>query len=111
MTETLDFVVIGSQGDPYEITATRDGADIRISCDCPAGDRDQLCRHRLALLNGDVTDLDSDNDADVATLGAWLPGTRLAEAIEALRKAQAAYDAAKPELARRKTALGRIMSG
>ena len=111
MIEILEFVVIGSQGDPYDITATRDGQDITISCDCPAGERDQLCRHRLALLNGDVTDLDSNNGADVATLAAWMPGTALAAAMEALHKAQAAYDAAKPELARRKKALGRIMSG
>ncbi len=111
MTETLEFVVVGSQGDPYEIIATRDGADVTISCNCTAGERGQLCRHRLNLLNGDITDLDSDNDADIATLAAWLPGTPFAEAMEALHKAQATYDAAKPELARSKKALGRIMSG
>ncbi len=108
---TLKFLVQGSRADPYIITARRTGAGVTISCDCPAGERKQHCRHRLDLLDGDITSLSSENYDDVTTLLAWLPGTTLAEAMEALRKAQETYDAAKPELAGRKKALGRIMSG
>lgn len=111
MVRTLDFVVLGSQGDPYEITATRSGDTLALSCDCPAGGHGLHCRHRLALLKGDITALDSNNPADVKTLIQWLHGTPLEQAIVACDAAQARFDAAKSELARRKKAMGRIMDG
>ena len=111
MSETLEFVVLGSRGDAYVVTAVRDGPAIAIACSCRAGEMNQLCRHRLSLLDGDVSDLDSGNEADVETLRRWLPGTQTGVAVDALATAESTFEAAKRELAARKKALARVLRG
>lgn len=65
----LTFTMRGSRGDRYEIVghlAGRDGYALR--CSCTAGQHRRRCRHVTALLDGEITDLVSENVYDVEKL-------------------------------------------
>ncbi|MBB4145855.1 hypothetical protein [Rhizobium rhizoryzae] len=60
----LKFHVIGSSSEPYRITAEGEGKHLRMFCTCPAGKKGApFCKHRQALLLGDVTRLIEPYDA------------------------------------------------
>lgn len=64
----LNFVVKGSTGNLYEITARRVEGRLRMTCTCQAGQNGLWCKHRTALLNGEFDHLSSGNLNDMATL-------------------------------------------
>jgi DNA polymerase-3 subunit epsilon len=66
---SLCFAVLGSTGNVYEITARRIANELRMTCTCQAGQNRIWCKHRTALLDGDISALISNNTADVTTLG------------------------------------------
>jgi hypothetical protein len=109
MTADLAFTVRGSKGDPYTVTFVRSGANLTSTCNCAAGAIGQYCKHRFALMAGDVTDLTSDNAADVQTLRGMIAGTDVEAALIAVQRAEAVVVEAQKELAKRKKALGRSM--
>ena len=85
----LAFEVAGSTGNSYAIAVERGRDGLHARCGCTAGRMFQRCRHVNALLDGDVTDLRSDNHDDVERLrrmvlavgtDAVLPPTRLRRA-------------------------------
>ena len=79
--ERLRFLVRGSQGDPYTGSfATGADGEVSSACTCMAGRTGRFCKHRVALLDGDVSDLLSDNGQDVARLREQLAGTALERA-------------------------------
>lgn len=78
----LKFMVSGSQGDEYEIRAAKKGTEMWISCTCPAGQFGTYCKHRMALLNGQVDALLSGNEKDVEKLAKILRGTTLEKLMD-----------------------------
>ena len=53
--EELTLHVKGSSSDPYELTFIKDGDSLTALCNCPAGTFGNLCKHRVAILDGDNT--------------------------------------------------------
>ena len=51
----LRFQVRGSQPEPYTVVFIREGDRLTGSCTCEGAASGQNCKHRLALLNGDVS--------------------------------------------------------
>lgn len=109
MGDELTFTVRGSKGDLYTVTFGRAGANLTSSCSCAAGAIGQYCKHRFALMGGDVTDLASDNAADVEVLRGLIAGSDVEIAMDGVRQAEAVLEEAKKELAKRKKALARTM--
>ncbi len=66
--DTLLFSVRGSAGASYAVSGEARGGRFRLACSCHAGRFGSRCRHVTALLDGEVTDLLSDNLADVERL-------------------------------------------
>lgn len=64
----LRFSVRGSRGTLYAVTLEDRPGGLRLRCTCAAGRYNMACRHAKALLVGDITDLVSDNHADVVAL-------------------------------------------
>lgn len=107
--EELTIKVKGSSSDPYELTFIKDGDSLTALCTCPAGSFGNLCKHRVAILDGDIAAvLDEDNDK-VPTVVAWLPGTDVESALKDLREA-IATKVPKDELATIKRVLARAMN-
>jgi len=107
--EELTIKVKGSSSDPYELTFIKDGDSLTALCTCPAGSFGNLCKHRVAILDGDTAAvLDEDTDK-VSTVVAWLPGTDVESALKDLREA-IATKVPKDELATIKRILARAMN-
>lgn len=83
--EELSLKVKGSSADPYELTFIKDGASLTALCTCPAGTFGNLCKHRVAVLDGEsATVLDEDKEK-VATAASWLAGSDVESALLSLR--------------------------
>jgi DNA polymerase-3 subunit epsilon len=67
----LEFVVRGSTGNLYEIDVSIDDK-VTLTCGCRAGIFGRMCRHVTALIDGDVTNLISENILDVKRLAALI---------------------------------------
>jgi len=105
----LRFIVIGSTGSEYEIIALREGDKFRMSCTCEAGKHGTYCKHRSALLDGEVSSVLSGNEGDVVRLKELICGTNVEKryaSVCALEKEKAALDS---KLKLEKKALGREM--
>ncbi len=71
----LRFRVEGSTGNEYDVTAERRGQAVVAACNCIAGQHKRVCRHVSALLNGDITNLLSENESDVVPFLRLVGGT------------------------------------
>ncbi len=63
MSETYTLKAKSSSGDYYEVEFGFDGALMSVSCVCIAGGFNQMCKHKDAFLNNDVTMLFDDSEA------------------------------------------------
>lgn len=85
--EALRFLVRGSQNDEYAVAFMLRQGEAASTCTCMAGRMGRFCRHRLALLDGDVSDLVSDNGHDVTRLRQMIKGTELERAHQEMGRA------------------------
>jgi hypothetical protein len=107
--ETIQFLVQGSATEPYKVTFQREGKILSAFCTCPAGASGQYCKHRLSILQGRATGVVSDNVAEARTVAAWLPGTDVEAAMEALFAAERDLERAKSAAAAARKDLARTM--
>jgi uncharacterized Zn finger protein len=106
--DEIIFLVQGSEAEPYKVTFSKNGDNLRARCTCRAGIMGQYCKHRLNILCGELESIVSNNQSDVAAVTSWLPGSdveeallKLAEAESTLAKAQAEVSGLKKALARK----------
>lgn len=107
--ERLEFLVEGSQGDEYSITFEVNGSNANAFCNCQAGSNGLYCKHRFAIMDGDVSRLLSANAADVVRLKTLMKGSDLEEAYNRVLIAEAAYATAKRNLDAAKKTLAKVM--
>ena len=94
----VNFLVEGSQGDEYNVTFEFVGSIARAFCTCQAGTNGNFCKHRAALLDGDITRLRSTNTEDITRLSSLVQGTNLEAAYMQVVIATKTYDEAKKVL-------------
>lgn len=108
--DQLTILVNGSSKDPYELTFIKDGSSLTAICTCPAGTFGNLCKHRVAILDGDAKAV-LDEDADkVPKVVEWLPGTDVETALAKMRQVDSTAATAKDDLAAAKRDLARAMN-
>lgn len=73
----LRFLVRGSTGNRYEVILEDRSPGPYMRCSCPAGRNRRRCRHVDAVIDGDVTDLLSDNLSDLDRLRLRLAGAEV----------------------------------
>jgi DNA polymerase-3 subunit epsilon len=66
--DALRFAMRGSTGNRYEVSLEDRRSGLMLRCTCMAGRHGVRCRHVKALVVGDITDLLSNNHADVEVL-------------------------------------------
>lgn len=103
----IEFTVKGTQGHLYTCSFEREGDNFNAFCTCPDGRAGDYCKHRFALLEGERSIVVSDNAEEVDELPEMISGTdveaagvALAEALDAVEKAEAMLSKAKRDLAR-----------
>lgn len=107
----LRFAVKGSTGNSYEINASRDADNFRMSCTCEAGQNKLYCKHRISLLEGDVGLILSGNEADINQLLRLAAGTSVEKRLRTVKELEAAKAAIETKLKAEKKALAREMTG
>jgi uncharacterized Zn finger protein len=108
--EELILHVKGSSPDPYELTFIKDGASLTALCNCPAGTFGNLCKHRVAILDGDTTAVVDDEGGKSGIIVAWLSGTDVETALGEMRIVEATADAPKSDLVAAKRKLAKAMN-
>lgn len=109
-TEELTLHVKGSSSDPYELTFIKDGDSLTALCNCPAGTFGNVCKHRVAILDGDSSAVTDDDVRKTGTVVEWLVGTDVESALAELREVEAKKDASKPDLIAAKRKLAKAMN-
>jgi uncharacterized Zn finger protein len=108
--EELTLHVKGSSSDPYELTFVKDGDSLTALCNCPAGTFGNLCKHRVAILDGDNAAVIDDDVGKTGAVVGWLVGTDVESALAELREVEANKDSSKPDLAAAKRKLAKAMN-
>jgi acylphosphatase len=105
----LEFIVKGSKGDEYVVTFEREDKNVRAFCTCQAGQNGLYCKHRFALMDGDVTAVLSANVDEVGKIKALLDGSDVEAAYARVLEAERNYKDVTQELQDAKKALARAM--
>ena len=104
------FHVRGSSGQ-YEVTFTKEGDQVMTSCTCQAGEHGLHCKHRIAIIMGDSSNILSENESQVETIKEMIKGTILEKALVQFEQARKACDLAQTQLSKAKKALAKAMNG
>src|SRR5262249_21540791 len=96
-------------GDIYDVEATRQDNKVRFTCTCQAGLLGQVCKHRTALLNGDVTSV-VNGASEVERLRELVRGSKIEQRLREVAALEAEMEALKRQLTATKKAYGREMA-
>lgn len=107
--DRMEFLVQGSQAEPYRVILEKRGENLNAYCTCAAGAKGQYCKHRFRILSGNSQDLIDPEVANVRLAVDWLSGTDVEAAISALAKAEDIFSAAKAQLTEAKKAVAKAM--
>jgi len=110
IVEELAIQVKGSSADPYKLIFIKDGDSLTALCDCPAGSFGNVCKHRVAILDGDAGAVLEEDAAKVAIVVEWLAGTDVETALADMRAADVDGEKSKSEKAALKRVLARAMN-
>lgn len=108
--EQLTIQVKGSSPEPYETTFIKDDNSLTALCTCPAGSFSNVCKHRVAILDGKAGAVLDDDRGKVPKVVEWLAGTDVEAALLELREVEADKNADKDALVAAKRNLARAMN-
>lgn len=105
-----EFLVKSSGTEPYLVAFNFSDGKLSITCNCKAGIFHQLCKHKLALLQGDSAMLhDSSSEPDLRKLQELISSTSYPELLQEIHQATVQADEAKKHLSKTKKLLGKAM--
>jgi uncharacterized Zn finger protein len=108
--EELTLHVKGSSSDPYELTFIKDGSSLTALCNCPAGTFGNLCKHRVAILDGDSSAVVDDDGGKTGSVVEWLIGTDVEAALTEMRQVETTTGTPKSDLVAAKRKLAKAMN-
>lgn len=89
MEKIVKFLIQGSGKEPYRCTFWKvDNYDLHSACTCPAGKKGQYCKHRFALLEGDITNVVDYSEEDFKELQEMLKSSDIADFYDKFAKAK-----------------------
>ncbi len=111
MAEVLRFKMLSSDGSrAYVIEASSTEAGVSLTCECEAGQKGSLCRHRLALVQEEPDGLVAGAE-NLEGLYALLEGSKLGDALLKLVDIEGDILALQSKLAVQKKTVARLMKG
>ena len=110
MTEIVLLAKASSRDDPYVVTFTFSDSTLSIWCDCPAGERGQLCKHKLSLATNKKTMLFDENQVELLQKAyEWVENSGLPETIEEIKLVEKELENVKKKLKGTKAKIARLM--
>lgn len=107
--DRMEFLVQGSEVEPYRVILEKQGENLNAYCTCAAGANGQYCKHRFRILSGNSQGLIAADLANLCRAVDWLVGTDVEAAISALAKAEDGFATAKAALAEAKRTVAKAM--
>lgn len=109
--QKLEFLIEGSQGDKYRVLFEKSDSNLNVYCSCPAGEKGTYCKHRFALMDGEIDTLLSDNEHDVAKIKEFIKNTDVESAYREVIDTQKQCDQIQNQLKSAKKKLAKAMYG
>ena len=88
--QQINLKVSGSSPVPYKLTVVQNDTKVSITCGCKAASFGQLCKHRLALLAGDMTNIIGTKE-DILRALEWIKNSNIAELYQEYSAAHSQY--------------------
>lgn len=105
------FAKASSRDEPYAVKFTLSDGTLSVWCNCPAGDRGQLCKHKRALVNNEPAMLYDENAQlnDLRQVNKWVQSTELPQIIQEIKTIEKDIEKAKRFLKSMKGKAERLM--
>lgn len=79
------YYIKGSASLPYEMVIKSENGKVSIACDCPAGKKATLCKHRIGLVTNTLNNLLVDQSDDLSVAAKLLDGTVYVDLLEKIK--------------------------
>ena len=99
-----------SSGALYEIDLVTNEGRTTFTCTCAAGEKEQLCKHRLALLAGNFAGTMNATQEQKNEFARLVQSSSIAEWMDEISASEIAVELAKKKLAAQKKVLGHRLS-
>lgn len=106
----FEFLVNGSAPEPYIVTFIFDAKKGSGNCTCPAGQKRQICKHRIWILEGDLAKVVPTDETAYLKFKVELVGTDIETTFLAYKNAVAESAHAEKYLQLTKSTLARTMN-
>jgi uncharacterized Zn finger protein len=104
--ETTLRIRSSSSDTVYTLQVLCEDGSVAIFCDCSAGAYGKLCKHKLAIVANDKTDLESqDQDRNFELAQEWIKGSTLQATLADIRAVEKEVEGAQAKLKKLKKTL------
>lgn len=94
--EITILVKSSSQPDPRTVHVVVDDSGLTFDCDCPAGERGRICKHKKAMASADDSMLyDEDQREKFETIMDWVAKSGYPDLMRELKEAENELDSAR----------------
>jgi len=105
------LVKSSSQSEPRTVLVTRDDSGLSFFCDCPAGIRGRICKHKKALASGDDSMLhDKDQSESFEKVMALVVQSGYPDLMKEFKEAEDELESAKEKARAVKEKVTRVMN-
>ena len=109
--DEITILARSSSEEPDKVHFRKNRGKLVILCDCEAGIRRQLCKHKIAFASGDRTMLyDADQERKLALVHDWIKKTKLSDILTKLNEAIHMEAEAKERVSEAKKKIGNSMN-
>ena len=99
-----------SQSEPRSVQVRQDDSSLSFICDCPAGERGRICKHKKALASGDDSMLyDEDQREHFENVMEWVTQSGYPDLMKELKETEDVLESAKQKTRDVKDKLTRAM--
>jgi uncharacterized Zn finger protein len=106
-----EFMVQGSEPEPYKVVFKKNSANLKATCSCRAGMMGQMCKHRLMIMGGDNSAIVSDNGEKVIEVVLLLVGSQAGEAFANVKSLESEKKLIDERIKKAKKALVKALGG
>lgn len=100
-----------SQSEPRSVQVRQDDSSLSFICDCPAGERGRICKHKKALASGDDSMLyDEDQREYFENVMEWVTQSGYPDLMKELKEAENTLESAKEKARDIKERITRVMN-
>jgi hypothetical protein len=104
------LVKSSSQSEPRTVHVIQDDAGLSFFCDCPAGERGRICKHKKAVASGDARMLYGDDQREnFNKIMEWVSQSGYPDLMKELNEAENELEPAKEKVREIKDKIARVM--